>query len=84
MICLHIPLNTCKHCSNIISRAPSVLQDVQAQLASSVDVGMKHLADKLDGGWLVRVLLLKMHHKAECAIFEGCIGGSNDDSVPAR
>ena len=55
----------------------------EAELAGCVDVGVKHLADKLDGGRLVRVLLLEVHHEPKGAILERRVGGPNDDGVPS-
>jgi len=43
---------------------------------------MKHLADELDSGRLVRIRLFKVHHEAKGAILEGSVCGSNDDGVP--
>ncbi len=44
---------------------------------------MEHLADELDARRLVGVLFLELHHQPKCAIFEGGIGGPDDDSVPS-
>ena len=78
-----LPLYTGENGSDIVCRAPSVLQYVEAKLSSAVDVGMKHGADELDSRWLVWVLFFKVHHKAECSIFEGCVCRANDDGVPS-
>ena len=43
---------------------------------------MEHLADEFDPGRLVRVLLLEVHDKPECAILEGCISRADDYGVP--
>lgn len=56
-----LPLDACQDCRNIVGWTPAVLEDIQAQLACSIDVGMEHLTNKLDSWWLVRVLLLKVH-----------------------
>ena len=77
------PLDTCQDGGDIISWAPSVLEDVQTQLSGGVDIGMKHLTDEFDGRWLIRILFLKMHHKTECSILEGSVGRTNNDCVPA-
>lgn len=84
-LCLfHLPLDARKHRGNIVGWAPPILEDVQTQLAGGVDVGVKHGADELDRWWLVGILLLEVHHEPECAIFEGGIGGADDNGVPAR
>lgn len=43
---------------------------------------MEHLADELDGGRLVRVLLFKVHHESKGAVLEGRIGRTYYDGVP--
>ena len=43
---------------------------------------MEHLADKLDAGWLVRVLFLELHDESESAILERRICRPDDDCVP--
>lgn len=79
-----VPLDTGQDSRHVIRRAPAVLQDVQAKLARSVDVGVEHLADKFHTGGLVRVLFLKVHHEAKRAILEGSVSGSDDDGIPGR
>lgn len=76
------PLNARQDSSNIVRRAPAVLQDVQAQLPGGVDVGVEHLADELDGWRLVGVLLLELHHESESSVLEGRVCWSDDDGVP--
>lgn len=77
------PLNTGQDGRHVIGWAPTILQNVEAKLACSIYVRVKHLADKLDTRWLIRILFLEVHHQTECAIFEGSIGGTNDDGIPA-
>lgn len=77
-----IPLDTGQHCCNIICRTPSVLQNVQTEFSSSIDVRMEHLADEFDRGWFVWVLLFKLHNKAKGPILEGSIRRTDNDSVP--
>lgn len=77
-----IPLDTRQDCRHIIRRAPSVLQNVQAQLTGGVYVWMEHLTDELDCGWLVWILLLKVHNQSKGAVFEGSVRGSDDHSIP--
>ena len=59
---------------NIICRTPTVLEDVQAQFAVMVDVGMEHLADKPNGRGFVRVGVGEGQSQAERTVFERCIG----------
>ena len=77
-----IPLNTSQDGCHVIGRTPAVLQNVETKFACPIYVRMKHLANKFDARWLVGVLLLEMHYQAESAIFEGSIGGTNDDGIP--
>lgn len=78
----HIPLDARQNGSNVVCGRPAILQDIQTQLARPVYIGMEHLADKLDGRGLVGVCLFKVHHKAKCSVFKGCVCRTNDDSVP--
>lgn len=41
--------------SDIVRRAPPILQDVEAELAVVVHIGMEHAREEFDRGWLVRV-----------------------------
>jgi len=75
-------LNAGEDGRHIISWTPAVLQDVETELAGSVNVRVEHLADELDGRRFVRILLLKMHNKSERSVFEGGVSGANNDSVP--
>ena len=77
-----LPLNTCQDRCHIVRWAPTILQDIQAQFPSSIDVGMEHCADKLDCGRLVRILLLEMHDQSKGSIFEWGICWADDHSVP--
>lgn len=77
-----IPLDACQDGSNIVCRTPSVLQNVQAQLAGGVYVGVEHLADELDLGRLIGVLLFKLHDESECAIFKRRIRWAYDYGIP--
>lgn len=78
----NVPLDTSQNGSHIVCWAPSVLENVKAQLACTVHVGVEHLADELDSRRLVWILLLEVHHKAERSIFEGSIGRADDDGIP--
>ena len=53
---------------NIISWAPAVLKDVQADPAVSIDVGMEHLGEELDNRRLVGVFLTELHGQLESSI----------------
>lgn len=79
-----IPLDAGQNSSNVVCRTPSILQNVQAQLAGGVYVGVEHLADKLDLGRLVGVLLFELHDESECAIFKRCIRRADDYGVPEK
>lgn len=79
-----IPLDAGQDSGDIVGGAPSVLKDIQAQLACGIDVGVEHLADELDGRRLVRILLLEMHHESESAVLKWRVGGSDDDGIPCR
>lgn len=43
---------------------------------------MEHLADELDCGRFVGILLLEVHHQPKCPILEGGVGRTDDDGVP--
>jgi hypothetical protein len=43
---------------------------------------MEHLANELDARGLVGILLLEVHHQAECTILEGSVGGADNDGIP--
>ncbi len=58
------------------------MQDIQAEFPGSVDVGVEHLADKLDGRGLVWVLLIEVHDQSKSAIFERGVCGADNDCVP--
>ncbi len=77
-----IPLNARQDGRDIIRRTPAVLQNIQTKLARSVDIRMEHLADEFNARWLIWVLLLEMHHQAECTILERRFCGADDHSVP--
>jgi hypothetical protein len=78
-----LPLNTRQNGSHIVCWAPSVLENIEAEFAGAVDIGMKHLANKLDAGRFVGILFLKVHHQAEGSIFEGRIGRADNDGIPS-
>lgn len=53
-------LNGCQHGGDAVARAPSVLDDVHAQRAIAVHVGMEHFGGESDPRWFFRILI------AEC------------------
>ncbi len=59
-----------------------VLQDVEADSAVGVDVGVKHLGEELDDGRLVGVLLAELHGELEGPVLEGGVVRAEDDGVP--
>jgi hypothetical protein len=78
----HVPLNARQNRRNIISRTPPILQDIQTQLARAIDIRMEHHRYKLDARGLIWVCFIKVHDKAEGAIFERRVGGTDYDCVP--
>jgi len=75
-------LDACQDCRHIVCRTPSILQDIQAQFARGVYVGMEHWADELDGRWFVWILFLEMHHQPKGPIFKRGVRGSDDHGIP--
>lgn len=43
---------------------------------------MEHLANELDSGWLVWILLFEVHNKSKGAVFKWCVCWSDDDGIP--
>lgn len=60
------------------------MQNIQAQLAGGIYVGVEHGADEFDLRRLVGVLLLELHNEPECAIFERCIRWAYDYGIPGE
>lgn len=77
-------MNTCQDRCHIVRWAPPILEDIQTELARAVDVRVEHLTDKLDPRRLIRVLLFKVHHEAEGAIFERGVRRANNNGIPIR
>mmetsp|Transcript_6252 Transcript_6252/g.38888 ORF Transcript_6252/g.38888 Transcript_6252/m.38888 type:complete len:90 (+) Transcript_6252:1502-1771(+) len=50
-------LNGCQHGRDAVARAPSVLDDVHAQRAIAVHVGMEHFRGEPDPRWFFRILI---------------------------
>jgi hypothetical protein len=84
IININIPLDTRQDGRHIVCWTPSVLQDIQAEFSCRVYVWMKHLTDEFDGRRFVWVLLFEVHDESECAIFEGCVGWTDDYCVPVE
>lgn len=76
------PLDACQYGGHIVRWAPAILQDVKAQLARGVDVGVEHLANELDGWRLVWILLFKVHYEAEGSVLKGRVCWADNDSIP--
>ena len=55
---------------HVVGGAPPVLQDVEADAAVSVDVGVEHLRRELHHRRLVRVLLAELQCQLEGAVLE--------------
>lgn len=82
LIPCRVPLDTRKNSGDIISGTPSVLEDIEAQLARGVHVRVEHLTDELHKRRLIWILLLELHDESEGTVFEWRVGGSDDDRVP--
>jgi hypothetical protein len=78
------PLDTGQDGGDVVSRTPSVLKNVQAELSGGVNVGVKHLADELDLRRLVWVLFLELHHQSKGAVFEWGVSGADNHGVPGH
>lgn len=66
-------LNGCENGGNIINGAPLVLQNIEADCTISVNIGVKHLGDKLHFWRLVRVVLGEAELELEGATFPRCV-----------
>jgi hypothetical protein len=75
-------LNAGQDSGDIVRGAPSVLQNVQTQLAGGVDVGVEHVRHELDARRLVGVRLLERHDEPEGAVLKGRVSWTDDDRVP--
>lgn len=80
----HSPLNTRQNRRDIIRRTPPILQNIQAQLPSIINIRMEHLANKLDARRFVWVLFFEVHDESECAVFERRVRRPDDDCVPVH
>jgi len=77
-------LNAGQDSCHVICRTPSILQNIQAEFSSTIDVWVKHLADELHTGRLVGVLFFEVHDKAEGAILKGSVCWADDDGIPSH
>lgn len=77
-------LNARQHGGDVVCGTPAILKDVKAEFARGIDIGMEHLTNKLDGGRLIRILLLEMHHEAKSSIFERSVRGSYYYGIPCH
>lgn len=75
-------LNARQDGCDVIGWRPSVLQNIEAQFSVGVDIGVEHLAEEFDGGWLVRVGFVERENEFEGSVFERGVCGTEDDSVP--
>jgi len=67
---------------DVVSGTPLILQNVQANAAIGVNIGMEHFGDELDNGSFVGVFLSEPERESERAIFEGGVVRSKNDGVP--
>ena len=63
-------LNTSEDRCDIVCRAPSVLEDIEAQFPIRIDIRMEHLAQKFHSRGFVGVRFVKGQQEFECAILE--------------
>lgn len=63
-------LDTRQDGSDVVRRTPSVLQNVEAQLAVRIHVRVEHAREKLHGGGFVRVALVERQQQLERAVLE--------------
>lgn len=69
---------------NIVCGGPSVLEDVETELAVGVDVWMEHAGEELDGGRLVGVGFVECEGELEGAVFERRVSWGRWVSTPPR
>ena len=66
-------MNTREDGGHVVGGAPPVLEDVQADAAVCVDVGVEHLGEELDHGGLVGLLFTELQGQLECSILRTSI-----------
>ena len=64
-------LNGGEDSSNVVSRRPAILEDVEAELSIGVDVRVEHAGEEFDGGRFVGVGFVKGEEELEGAVFKG-------------
>ena len=67
-------LNRRQDRGDIVRRGPPVLENVEAELAVGVHVGVEHAREELDGRGFVGVGFVKGEDEFEGAVFEGGVG----------
>lgn len=60
--------------SDVVSGRPAILENVEAELAVGVDVGVEHSREELDGWGFVGVGFVEGEEELEGAVFEGRFG----------
>lgn len=78
------PLDAGQDGGDVVRRAPSVLEDVETDLAGGIDVRMEHLGDELDTWRFTRVRFFELQHQFERAVLVGSVGRADDDGVPGE
>lgn len=68
--------------SNIIRRRPSILQNIETELAICVHVRVEHSRQEFDRGGFVRVGFIECEEEFESAVFEGRVTRTKNDGVP--
>ena len=67
-------LNARKNGSNVICWTPSILENVQAELAICVDVRMEHSREELDSRGFIWIVFVERQRQLESPILEWCVG----------
>ena len=67
---------------DVVDGTPLVLQDVEADLAVVVDVGVEHLGEEADVGGLVGVVLGEFQDELERPALPRGVVGAEDDGLP--
>lgn len=75
-------LYRCQDRGDIIRRGPSILEDVQTELAVGVYIRVEHPGKELDSRGLVGVGFVKGKKEFESAVFKGGFGRTKYNGVP--
>mmetsp|Transcript_16787 Transcript_16787/g.63884 ORF Transcript_16787/g.63884 Transcript_16787/m.63884 type:complete len:228 (+) Transcript_16787:481-1164(+) len=70
--------------TDIVDWGPLILQNVQADQAIVVDVGVEHLREEPHGGRLVGILLRELHRQLESATFPWRFLWAEDEGLPQQ